>query len=190
MKQFVLILSLAIITSSCITIEFVNDNYYTYLSTKQQSKIKKLVDFDSTKAGNIYEITGPQLLTELDQNKKSLVYVFKSGCKSDACYPLSQIRDYADENNLKLYLVMTSYHSLDNSLNQKVGVPLYSINAEAYGETKSRKYLKQFEKEIGCDQYLELMNEKWMGSYYFFEKDQITEMKKYLFGEEFGSEEL
>lgn len=184
MKNIIFLLLFSFLISSCISIEFVNDNYYTYLSTKQQSKVKKIVDFDSTKAGYIYEITGKQLMNELDQNEKSLVYVFKNGCKSDACYPLSQIRDYADENNLKLYMVMSSYHSLDNSLDQKAGVPLYSINAEAYGETKSRKYLKQFEKEIGCDQFLDLMNEKWMGSYYFFEKDQIIEIKRYLFGEE------
>ncbi|WP_107039038.1 hypothetical protein [Brumimicrobium mesophilum] len=116
-------------------IEFVNDNYYTHLSPKQQSKIKKLDDFNSAKTGNIYEISGKQLLKELEKNEKSLVYVFKNGCKSDACYPLSQIRDYANENDLNLYMVMTSYHSLNNSLDQKVGIPLYSINADAYGET-------------------------------------------------------
>lgn len=183
MKNIIFLLLFSFLISSCISIEFVNDNYYNHLSSKQQSKINKLVDFDSTKAGNIYEITGEQLMIKLEQNEKSLVYVFSNGCKSDACYPLSQIRDYADENNLKLYMVMTSYHSLDNSLNQKVGVPLYSINAEVYGETKSRKYLKSFENEIGCGKYLDSINEKWMGSYYFYEKDQIIEIKRYLFGE-------
>ncbi len=183
MKKANFILLLLLSLSSCV-IHFVNDNYYTYLSPEQQSSIKKLESFDSTKDGYIYEVSGKQLMTELIQNEKSLVYVFSNGCKSDACYPLSQIRDYAKENNLKLYMVMTSYNSLDNSLNQKIGVPLYSINAEAYGETKTRKYQKRFRQEIGHEQYLELMNEKWLGSYCFFEKDQIVDIKRYLFGEE------
>jgi hypothetical protein len=170
----------AFLLSSCF-VHIVNDNYYSYLTPKEQSKIKHLEFFDEAQPGYIYKITGKQLMNELKNHEKSLVYTFKNGCTSDACLPFSQIRDYAKENDLKVFLIMNGYCNLNASLNQKVGLPFYSINAEAYNETKSRKYGRRFKKDIGYFEYLDKVNKKWLGNYYFYKKENITEIKKYLY---------
>lgn len=183
MKIFILLAFSTLLLSSCL-FHFVTDNYYDYLKPEQKERIKKLESFESTKPGFVYEITGKELREELKNQEKSMVYIFVNGCKGETCYPLSQIKGYAEENNLELFMVMNGYYHIEESMVQKVGLPLYSINSEAYDESKSKKYAELFRKDIGYYTYQETLDGNWPGRFLIFHKDQIVDTKIKLFDEE------
>lgn len=163
------------ILSSCI--EFVRGNYYDKIDTSKKTIIRKYSESNKISANYIYEITGEQLLKELNKHKKSLVYIFANWCSSETCLPLKTIIDYANNNDLQLYLIMSSYYKVDISLAQNVNIPLYAINAEYYGNTKNEKYIELFKKDIGYNNFVKNENEKWMGNYIIFNNDSIIDIK-------------
>jgi hypothetical protein len=163
--------------SSCI-IQFVTGNEYDSLSKEDKKKIVKLESFDLITNENIYEITGNQLLTELEKHDKSLVYLYSNGCKSENCLSLNFIENYAKENNYKLFLVMNSYYKLNESTNQNIKSVLFAINNDSYDLKKSHKYSKIFKTELGY--YTVASKKEYRGGYMFFKKDEMIEIKMNL----------
>lgn len=164
--------------SSCL-IQFVGiHNDYDLLSQQEKERIKKLKSFNDVKKQFIYEINAKQLLKELYTHKKSLVYIFTNGCKSENCLPISNIERFAENNDYKLFLIMNGYYNLDKTTSQQFNNPLFSINSGYYGSTKKKEYLTDFRKELGY--YDVAKDDKFPYSYMFFAKDSLIEIKDQL----------
>lgn len=179
MKLKVIVLFSLVLFSSCL-IQFVTTNYYSELDDASKQKIEKLERFNDLNEDKIYEITAPQLLNELKTREKSLVYIFKNGCSSENCLPLSTIQHYAEENDMTAYLIMNGYYHLDHSLDQTFKGPLFSINADHYESLKTEVYGKKFRRELGYYDLLEQTDKKYLGNYYFFKKDSLVDVKMNL----------
>lgn len=174
MKTFIILSVLFL--HSCI-IQFVTGNEYSLLSEKDKNRVVKLSKFENLSLEKIYETTGNQLKEEMNKHEKSIVYIFVNGCKSESCLPLNYIENFAKENNYHLFLVMNGYYHLEQTTAQNINNYLYSINADYYGETKSKKYTKEFKKELG---YFEFSKNKYLGGYLFFENSKLIEIKSNL----------
>jgi len=167
---------LLLLFSSCL-IRFTGiTNDYDLLTENQKSKIKKLNDFNSIEKDYIYELTGPQLLNELKKYDKSLVYYFVNGCKSENCLPLQIIVNYAAEFDYKLFLIMCGYGGLKQTEDQNIDAPLFSINTDYYESNKSKIYAANFKTDIGLTEYLG--DNIFLGSYFFYEKDKLIDVKE------------
>lgn len=177
MKKSIIFFLATLFFGSCI-IQLVNSNSYKDLDPSLKQKIHKLDSFDETQTGHVYEINGKQLMKQLKTKKKSLVYFFSNGCDSDNCLPLSKIEDYAHENDLTLFFIMSSYHKIEHTFSQNVGSPLYAIDSDIYSSIKTRIYLRKFKEEIDYYNFLEKQGEKWMGNHLFYLGDSLVEIKK------------
>lgn len=179
MKKSTTFLLATLFFNSCI-IHLVNSNSYNDLDPDLKRKIHKLESFDETLSGHVYEINGKQLMNQLKTKKKSLVYFFSNGCDSDNCLPLSNIEDYAQENDLTLFLIMSNYYKIEHTLSQNVGSPLYAIDSDNYHSNKTREYQRKFKEEIDYYNFLEKRGEKWMGNHLFYVGDSLVEIKKII----------
>lgn len=170
--------------AGCITvlcackIVIIRGNAFEYLPTDQKVMVKPLESFAALDTNKIYEITGQALLKELNKHDQSLVYVFKSGCTSENCVPLAIVEDYAKEQHLNLFLVISSYSKLELTLEQKTNAPLFAINAAHYGNPNNSKYVQAFLDELGYQQVLS--QSKLSGSYLFFKGSKLVEIKQKL----------
>lgn len=160
---------------SCIQI--VNGNGYEYLSKEQHEKIVKfnptITTFDKDK---IYEVTADQLKNLLKKHDKSIVYIFTSGCSSDYCVPISKMEDFAQKNEYKLFLILSSYHRLELTTSQKISNQVFSINTDSYDSKNNSKCLKAFRKEL---KYYEVsMGQRYIGDVLVFNKDSLVEIRR------------
>lgn len=153
-------------------------NAYRDLPSAQKEMIRKLENFESINSNSIYEITGVQLLQELNKQKQSLVYIFKSGCTSENCVPLALVENYAKQNNLRLFLVLSSYSKLELTLEQHSSALLFAINAAHYGNPNHSRYIQAFLDELGYQQTQ--AQSKTPGSYLFFKGSKLVEIKQKL----------
>lgn len=168
------ILSVFLITSCIIS----RGNHYRHLSEEDRAKIKELNNFDDLNKNFIYEITADQLLNELENHPKSLVYIFTSGCSGDTVSSLSEIEEYAEQNDLKLFLILTGYWQLNQTLDQDLESQIFSINATKYGNPNKAGYTTKFRNELGYKNYYAI--HKKGGNYMFFEGNKLQEMKHNL----------
>lgn len=130
-------------------------------------------------AKHIYEISAIQLKKELKYHEKSIVYLFSNGCTSKYCLPLSVYENYAEENGYNLFLVMTGYANLSETLSQNISLPLYTVDAEVYDTKWNYTYMKRFENELN-NLPLNAKSLKYQGNIYFFEKDSLVKVQREL----------
>ena len=173
-----LLISFGFVLLYACAIHIVNGTEYELLEPENQAKIKKLQSFEALNKDYIYELTATQLKADLLKQPKSIVYFFKSSCQSNFCVPLRNITEYAQKQGMKPYLILVNYYQLERSLDQNPSVPLFAINAAHYHESKSKKYLKKFEHEIGytafCEKY------QATGNFLFFEGDSLVAVRNSL----------
>jgi hypothetical protein len=92
--------------------------------------------------------------------------------------PLAIVEDYATEQHLNLFLVLSSYSHLDLTLEQHISSPLFAINAAHYGNPNNSKYIQAFLDELGYQKVL--AQSKIRGSYLFFKGSELVEIKQKL----------
>lgn len=154
-------------------------NGYDGLENSIKSNITTFSNFKTLSIDSIYEITGNQLIDELKNYDSSLVYIFKGGCNSEYCIPLSSIEHYATKNKLKLFLVLTGYYNLSEIPLNNLGEPVFSINASHYGSSTSKKYISEFLGELG---YFRVMKtNKINGAFLLFKQDTLIEIKREIY---------
>lgn len=165
-----IILPLCLISSCIIS----RGNHYRFLGEEHIAKIKELESFDDLNKNYIYEITAEQLLKELENHAQSMVYIFTSGCAENTT-SLSDIEEYADQNNLELFLILTGYWQLDYTLTQDIQNQLFSINASTYGNPNKPGYTTKFRNELGFKEYYYAHNKS--GHFMIFEGGVLKDMK-------------
>ena len=176
MKHFIILLAVSSL-SSCL-IQIVRGNYYEELETQQKNKIRKLDSFEQLDSSYIYEITGPQLIEQLESIDSALVYIFNNGCNSENCLPLSTIEDYAKKKGYDLFMITDSYYQIDETLSQAYSGQLFAINADYYGNPNSNRYIKDFKADIGYDDFLNEKDEKFLGLYLFYDGSELVDIQE------------
>lgn len=164
---------LIIILISCSAGGYTSD--FEKLDSVQQSKIKKLQSFANHDTNLIYKISGKQLHEELKKHPKSIVYIFKNGCSSKFCLPLSIYENYAKENNYKLFLVMNGYIHLEETTKQPLKNQLYSIDYECYNTNIRQIYSTYFINEIQ-NKTMSNKNSEYQGNIFIFEYEQLKKV--------------
>ena len=171
MKKPILLLAVLAL-QSCISIEGIT-NDYGKLNERQKALITDLDRFENASEEKIYKINGAELKTELEKYPEALVYMFKNGCTSDHCKPLIVYDLYAKKHNLKLFLVMNGYASLDASLDAPHPWPLYAIDNEYYDSNNRNKYIVYFENDMLGKATKTPESKTYEGNLYFFKKGKL-----------------
>ncbi len=171
------LLVLSAVTSSCRIRGLTND--YQYLSEDQKKKIVPLPDFSTRNEDLIFKINGSQLNAELKNHPHSLVYVFKNGCTSTYCKPLSTYVDFAAKHNLKLFLVMDGYINLNETTDQYPKAQLYAIDNDYYKEEKRARYTTYFTNDL-LQRPVKEKSQKYSGNLYFFSMNTLDSVVREL----------
>lgn len=172
LNNYYLVFFLFFAITSCSIYGITND--YGKLNNKQKEIIHPLTDFKSAKENNIYEINGLQLKEELKKNDRSVVVLFANGCNSKRCIPLSGYRLFSEKVKAKLYLVMVGYDNLDKTLEQNIGLPLFSIDNKYYKTIFKEKYIDKFILDLVGPQ-------PEFHTIYMFKKDSLVTANQGLF---------
>lgn len=177
MKKKLIALALTGIVASCSIRNLTND--YDLLNESQRNKIVALNNFNDAKPDLIHKINGKQLHDELKNHNKSIVYVFKNGCTSTYCKPMSNYVNYAKEHQYTLFLVMDGYINLDETTDQYPASTLYAIDNDFYHEHKKATYRRFFLNDL-CNLPTKAKSEKYMGNLYFFTSDKLDTVMREL----------
>lgn len=93
----------------------------------------------------VFKINHEQLLEELKNHDKALVYLFVNGCKSEYCLPMYMYENWAKENGYKLFLVMYNVSNFRETLSQNPSEQIYVADYDYY---KKRIPSKQFKNGL------------------------------------------
>jgi hypothetical protein len=166
----ILLLSTFVLLQSCQIAGLTND--YSKLSAGEKALIVDGDSFDKTTTTKIYKITGTQLRDDIAKQPKAFVYVFTNGCHSPNCKPMKVYEIYAKEHGYKLYLVMSGYGNLHETLEQRNAFesPLYAIKTEAYDS----RYRTVFERCFSNELVQRPKKEGRNGCLFFFENGKFV----------------
>lgn len=145
---FLVIVTLCVCCNSKFIVVNGYDNDYDKLNDTMRTLIHPLVEFDSLKNGIVYPISPDVLLAELSNHQKSIVYLYSKGCNSATCQPISYYKQFADENQYKLFVVLRSYYSMEQAISEKLDIPLFVINDEYYKEKRLWVYERYFFNDL------------------------------------------
>jgi len=173
-------LALTLVTfNACLVAGLTND--YNKLSCKQQQLVHEFSAFDDAEPGLIYKINAAQLKEELQQHPRALVYVFNSGCGSDACGPLSNYESFAEQHNYRLFLVMTGYTDLEKTISQEIESPLFVIDNDYYGSRYHHIYYRYFTNELhNLPTSASYKERSEAGNHYFFSYGKLMAVSNRL----------
>lgn len=172
-KDFLLSISLFVLLSSCRFYGITND--YSELSDEEKRLIDTCASFDNLESKKIYVVNGEQLKNEFRNNENSMVYIFTNGCPSELCLPMSVYENYAKENNFKLYLIMTGYARLQETLQQKFESPLFAINYDYYKTKYRSTAVRKFENDLR-GRPLDFKDKNYEGNILFFRKGKFVQV--------------
>ena len=126
---------------------------YQYLDREERARIvfsrNKLRDLDETlnrvhREGKILCVNGAELRAALSSKPKALVYLFREGCTSSTCLPLSAIEAYAHKIGAAPYYVAID---LAPDLLKRTE-PILSIDYTHYGTKWHDSFYKAFVKDL------------------------------------------
>lgn len=164
-----------LILQSCISIIGLTDDYKK--TTNEEKAIIHTFEENSVlENGNIYKVNAEQLKREFSKHDKSLVYCFTNGCSSDACLPIKHYMDYAQENGYKLFLVMTGFGNMNETIIQGAEIPYFVIDSKFYGSKYQWIYTRKFENDL---QSLNLnhKDKEHKGSLFFFTGNKLEKIE-------------
>ena len=97
--------------------------------------------------GRIMAITANQLTEMLNNNDKTLLYLWSPHCSSNVCVSLKNIQDFCDKANIHLY-VLTEYYTDAFLQNKLLSNPMLSVNEFYYKTSYCNLYMKRFLSEL------------------------------------------
>jgi hypothetical protein len=149
----VLLLSILVLCSSCITIHLPHgfNSGYKQLSAKQKERIVILSNNDSLiplKDSFTYAITALHLSKLIKANKKSLVYFWTPRCSGSACISILAFTRYCKDYGFTP-IVISEYFDYEMLHIQAVNPSsIYAINYWSYGSNYCNTYLAKFQEEL------------------------------------------
>jgi len=70
------------------------------------------------------------------------------------------------------------YLNLDITKKQNIDRPFFALDYDYYNSKRSRVCWEAFRKDIGLTKFLG--EQKWLGSFLFYEGDELVEVKRVL----------
>ena len=184
MKKQHLLLAVFALFTSCAVIEINGlGNDYNDLDESHKALVRPLENFEEAQPGLVYKLTMPMLKEELEHQPKAIVRVFNAACRGNACKPLSNFQQYAQENGYAIYQVMISYAGMENAIGQAKNFPLFVIDNDYYKTSLQPLYLRYFTNElVGLPRKTKERDvpEELDGEFYFFEYGQLTKVLEEL----------
>lgn len=172
------ILTLLLFSSTSCAIYGLTDDYKK-TTPEQKELISNFQQGNQPESGKIYHINATQLKTELARYPQSMIYVFTNGCSGEACLPMSDYIHYARRNGYQLFLVMNGFGSVEHTLSQNPGVPLFAVDSRSYDSKYRFKYMRRFENDL-LSRPLDYKEKEYRGNIYFFKGDQFEKIVKLL----------
>ena len=178
------VLLLTAVFPSCAIIEINGlGNDYNDLDENHKALVCPLQSFEEAQPGLVYKLAMPMLKEELEQQPKAIVRVFNAACRGNACKPLSNFQQYAQENGYAIYQVMISYAGMENAIRQAKDFPLFVIDNDYYKTSLQPLYLRYFTNElVGLPRKTKEKDvpKEMDGEFYFFEYGQLTKVMEEL----------
>lgn len=115
----------------------------------------------------IYISNGIMLEKCINNQEKTIVYIWKPRCKSKICYPLNIIQQKCDENNIELYIVAEYFDNEMMSKTYQLKNVILGIDTKYYKSNLTAKYKSKFIFDLTKKEYVE---ENFM----FFEKGKLV----------------
>lgn len=143
------------------------ENPNLFIKTKSvdsiSGKFSKINDF-------VFITDGLTLKKCLNNEQKSIVYVWGSKCKSKICYPLETIQNYCKKNGYSLFII-SEYYDTD-SMNTKYNLErnILAVDTKYYNTNLTTKYLSLFFKDVDY----KLIYNEIENRYLYFEKDKFV----------------
>ena len=177
------LLALLLLTS-CAVIEINGlGNDYKDLDESHKALVRPLESFEEAQPGLVYKLAMPMLKEELEHQPMAIVRVFNAACRGNACKPLSNFQQYAQENGYAIYQVMISYAGIENAISQAKDFPLFVIDNDYYKTSLQPRYLRYFTNElVGLPRKTKERDvpEELDGEFYFFEYGRLTKVMEEL----------
>ncbi|MCJ7934711.1 MAG: hypothetical protein MUW56_14060 [Chryseobacterium sp.] len=176
-KLFTILLSAIFLCSlnSC----KINGNFkglYSYYETTKKENPGLFIKNDNKICSlkyskNIFIINGKSLKDCLQEDDKSLVYIWGPKCSSKVCIPLSSVQEYCTRKNIRLYIVAEYFDSEMMNKEYAIERPILGIDTEYYKTNLTKKYLTAFINDIAQTNYSEKR-------YLYFEKGELKDVQE------------
>ena len=170
---FVAVLSGIYLLSTGCTIRGLTSGYKKL--SKEEKATVRIVDaahLDMFDPNGIYRISASELQSFLRIQPKSLVYVWVPRCNSAQCLALKTYASYAQQNNLKLFVVADSYEMELFEINRLPEEPIFVIDHKQYGSNIRGTYSKRFIQDLTGN--TNLPDSVLYAQLFFFNRDSLV----------------
>ena len=151
MKKILISGLLSVMLQACVIIHTPGFNSgYKRLMYEEKEQIHFVSSVDEIphqNDGRIMAITANQLTEMLNNNEKTLLYLWSPHCSSNVCVSLKNIQDFCDKANIHLY-VLTEYYTDAFLQNKLLSNPMLSVNEFYYKTSYCNLYMKRFLSEL------------------------------------------
>lgn len=176
-KRLIFLLLAAVGLTSCVQVRGIGDDY-KYLTIDEKSRVVPFKTGMTMQKGTVYKTNADELLKEIEKYPKAFVYLFTPLCSSDACLPLNIYESYAEDNDYKVFFVLSSYKDMGVALKEPISEPLFVIDSDYYGHKLFCKYVDYFENELqGVDKKQKLTK---FHNLFFYENGVFVGGRTYL----------
>lgn len=146
-KRLIFLLLAAVGLASCVQVRGIGDDY-KYLTIDEKSRVVPFKTGMTMQKGTVYKTNADELLKEIEKYPKAFVYLFTPLCSSDVCLPLNIYESYAEDNDYKVFFVLSSYKDMGVALKEPISEPLFVIDSDYYGNKFLCKFVGHFENEL------------------------------------------
>lgn len=115
------------------------------IDVSDQADILEVENYNS-----VYLITPENLKQAMRGYDRNVIYLWNPFCKNETCISPSIARIKAEEKGYTFWLVSTSFYN--NIATIDFGIPVYGMTESVERKIVS-KYIKNFVKNIGCENY-------------------------------------
>lgn len=177
MKYTIILLLTGVLFTSCVQVRGIGDDY-KYLTPEEKSLVVPFTAGMQLQNDKVYKTNAAELLKEVAKYPKAFVYVFTPLCSSDSCLPLNLYESYADNNDYKVFFVLSSYNDMGVALKEPISEPLFVIDSDYYGKKLFGKYVDHFENELrGVDKKQKVTE---FHNLFFYENGKFTKAYTFL----------
>lgn len=160
---FLLVFTVSILSSCGIDGSF--RGLYSYYKVTQkedpnfiQRPDSNLCNITSSNSNIVYKINGKELKVCLKTESRTMVYIWSPNCSASVCVPPNYAQEYANNNNLELFIVANYYHYNKMTENFELVRPLFGVDTEHYRSNLTDRYMKKFKED--------LIGREWVEDYY------------------------
>lgn len=182
----ILILCVAVVISSSCTIQGSFQglfSYYKKVNKENPTLLKKPKDKSMICSTNYSDsckvllLNGKELEKCIQDEKKTILYLWAANCRSPYCYGLDRVQAYCKEKNITLYAIADYYDEELMKEHYNLEYPIIGIDTKYYKTNFTSSYIKKFLADLSIiekdyHRLLYLENGKFIRSFRVLEEIQ------------------